>query len=95
MLPISTLPTIWDRLADHSLSRKYYFSDFPFLALWGTRYVNISHPVADFFADCAAGNLPAVSFGGAFPIAAPQTEAELPPDQLMDTAKSLGFPVPS
>jgi phospholipase C len=62
ILPFSTLPTIWDRLADHSLSRKYYFSDFPFLALWGSRYVNISHLVADFFADCAAGTLPAVSF---------------------------------
>jgi phospholipase C len=62
LLPISTLPTIWDRLAEHSLSRRYYFSDFPFLALWGTRYLDIARPVGDFFADCAAGTLPAVSF---------------------------------
>jgi phospholipase C len=34
-------------------------------------------------------------YGGACPIAAPQTEAELPPEQLLDVAKSLGFPVPS
>jgi phospholipase C len=28
LLPISTLPTIWDRLADHSLSARYYFQRF-------------------------------------------------------------------
>jgi phospholipase C len=62
LLPISNLPTIWDRLADHTISRKYYFSDFPFLALWGTKYVGISRPVSDFFSDCRAGTLPSVSF---------------------------------
>lgn len=62
LLPVSTLPTIWDRLADHSLPARYYFSDFPFLALWGTKYASISRPVSNFFADAAAGNLPAVSF---------------------------------
>src|SRR5437660_5365714 len=62
LLPLSTLPTIWDRLADHSLPAKYYFSDFPFLALWGAKYVEISHLIADFFTDAAAGTLPAVSF---------------------------------
>ena len=62
LLPICTLPTIWDRLAEHSLPARYYFSDFPFLALWGERYVDIARPVGDFFADCAAGTLPAVSF---------------------------------
>jgi phospholipase C len=62
LLPICTLPTIWDRLADHSISRKYYFSDFPFLALWGSRYVDIARPVSNFFEDCAAGTLPGVSF---------------------------------
>jgi phospholipase C len=59
---ISTLPTIWDRLADHSISRRYYFSDAPLLALWGSKYLSISAPVAHFFADCAAGTLPHVSF---------------------------------
>lgn len=62
LLPFCTLPTIWDRLSEHSLSRKYYFSDFPFLALWGSRYVDIARPVSDFFEDCVAGTLPAVSF---------------------------------
>jgi phospholipase C len=62
LLPVSTLPTIWDRLADHDVSRRYYFSDFPFLALWGSKYLDISRPTTQFFADCAAGTLPSVSF---------------------------------
>jgi len=62
LLPLSTLPTIWDRLADHSLTGTYYFSDFPFLALWGAKYAGISRPVSEFFADCATGALPQVSF---------------------------------
>ena len=59
---ISTLPTIWDRLADHNISRRYYFSDIPLLAIWGSKYLSISAPIAEFFADCAAGTLPHVSF---------------------------------
>src|SRR3954467_2900534 len=37
----STLPTIWDRLADAGVSANYYFSDLPFLALWGQKYAPI------------------------------------------------------
>jgi len=59
---ISKLPTVWDRLADHSISRRYYFSDVPLLALWGSKYLSISAPIAQFFAECAAGTLPHVSF---------------------------------
>jgi phospholipase C len=59
---VSTLPTIWDRLAAAGVSGRYYFSDVPFLALWGSKYIPISRQVAGFFADCAAGTLPAVSF---------------------------------
>jgi phospholipase C len=44
------------------LSRKYYFSDFPFLALWGAKYADIAAPIGQFFADAAAGALPAVSY---------------------------------
>jgi phospholipase C len=62
LLPISTLPTIWDRLAEHSISANYYYSDFPFLALWGAKYVPISKTISSFFSDCAAGTLPHVSF---------------------------------
>ena len=59
---LCTLPTIWDRLADANLQGRYYFSDLPFLDLWGTRYDSISRPYADFLADCASGDLPEVAF---------------------------------
>ena len=59
---LCTLPTIWDRLAAAGLSGHYYFSDVPFLALWGAKYIPISRPVTTFFAECAAGTLPHVSF---------------------------------
>ena len=59
---LSTLPTIWDRLAEHGVSGRYYFSDVPFLALWGSKYLPISRPISAFFTACARGLLPAVSF---------------------------------
>jgi phospholipase C len=58
----ATMPTIWDRLADAGVSRRYYFSDVPFLALYGSKYVPISSPFSQFLTDAAAGTLPAVSF---------------------------------
>jgi len=59
---ISILPTIWDSLAAAGVSGKYYFSDIPFTALWGTRHLDISRPFAEFLTDAQAGQLPAVSF---------------------------------
>jgi phospholipase C len=61
-IDISTLPTIWDRLAAAGISHKYYYSNVPFLALWGAKYVGMSALFADFLVDAASGNLPAVSF---------------------------------
>jgi phospholipase C len=61
-LDLCTLPTIWDRLTAANVSCKYYFSNVPFLALWGPKYLGISAVFADFLADAASGNLPAVSF---------------------------------
>ncbi|GAA1236130.1 phospholipase C [Oryzihumus leptocrescens] len=58
----ATMPTIWDRLSAAGLSGKYYYSDVPFLALWGSKYLPIAHPFATFLSDAAAGTLPAVSF---------------------------------
>jgi phospholipase C len=59
---IATMPTIWDRLAAAGLIGHYYFSDIPFLALWGTKYTSIAKPFTQFLADAAAGQLPQVSF---------------------------------
>jgi phospholipase C len=61
-LDISSLPTIWDNLQAANISCQYYFSNVPFLALWGTKYLGISALYAQFLADAAAGALPAVSF---------------------------------
>ena len=59
---VSKLPTIWDSLAKHGLEARYYFSDVPFLTLWGRKYLPISRPYAQFLLDCATDNLPHVSF---------------------------------
>jgi phospholipase C len=59
---ISSLPTIWDNLAAAGISNKYYYSNVPFLALWGAKYIGISALYEQFLLDAASGNLPAVSF---------------------------------
>jgi phospholipase C len=61
-LTLSALPTIWDRLADKGLTGRYYYSDVPFLALWGAKYLPIGRPVAAFVADALTGRLPQVAF---------------------------------
>jgi phospholipase C len=58
----ATMPTIWDSLAAAGLTGRYYYSDVPFTALWGTKYLSISQPYDTFLADCAAGQLPEVAF---------------------------------
>jgi phospholipase C len=59
---LSSLPTIWDRLAERKVSAGYYFSDVPFLALWGAKYQPISHRISTFFEHCRTGRLPEVSY---------------------------------
>ncbi|HSD72421.1 MAG TPA: alkaline phosphatase family protein [Thermoanaerobaculia bacterium] len=59
---LSSLPTIWDRLADAGRTGLYYASDAPFLALWGPKYVPITRSFDAFVDDCAAGTLPDVAF---------------------------------
>jgi phospholipase C len=58
---LSTLPTIWDSLAAANIDARYYFSDLPFLAFWGPKYIPISRPFQAFLSDCQAGTLPPVS----------------------------------
>jgi phospholipase C len=55
-------PTIWDRLQARGVSHRYYFGDLPFLGLWGEKFIGISAHYTEFFADAAAGVLPAVSY---------------------------------
>ena len=56
------MPTIWDRLAAAGVSARYYYSDLPFTALFGSRHLGISRRFPEFLADCRLGRLPAVSF---------------------------------
>ncbi len=54
--------TIWDRMIAKGLSVTYYFSDLPFIAVFGKRYTNIVKPVSEFYSDAAAGTLPRLAF---------------------------------
>jgi phospholipase C len=54
--------TIFDRALARGLSARYYYSDLPFAALYGSRGVPWSHPVSEFYSDAAAGNLPNIAF---------------------------------
>ena len=59
---LTSLPTIWDRLAAAGVPANYYFSDLPFLALWGAKYLGISQSFLQFKSAAALGTLPAVSY---------------------------------
>jgi phospholipase C len=59
---ISTLPAIWDRLAAAGLTGRYYYSDIPFTALWGSKYLDISRPFGEFLGACETGLLPQFSY---------------------------------
>ncbi len=61
-LSLSSLPTIFDRLSAAGVSHGYYFSNIPFLALWGIKYLSSTSLFSDFLGDAASGKLPAVSF---------------------------------
>ena len=55
-------PTIWDRLKPAGVSAGMYATDVPTTALWGTRLLSITNPLAKLFADAAAGQLPQVTY---------------------------------
>jgi len=62
-LVVSQLPTIWDRLNQAGgPTGRYYYSDIPFVLLWGGKYGPISSPLAQFMTDAANGTLPNVSY---------------------------------
>ncbi|GAC1445418.1 MAG: alkaline phosphatase family protein [Mycobacteriales bacterium] len=59
---MTNMPTIWDRLWAAGVPATYYFSDLPFLALWGEKYLPISKPIGSFFTAAASGTLPQFSY---------------------------------
>jgi len=54
--------TIFDRAQAQGISVGYYYSDVPFGLLYGARAVPWLRPVAQFYADAAAGQLPNIAF---------------------------------
>jgi len=58
----TSLPTIWDRLAAAGITATYYYSNIPFLALWGAKFLKISKDYDDFKSAAKNGTLPAVSY---------------------------------
>ena len=53
--------TIFDRAIARGVSARYYNSDLPFSAVWGARGATWTRPVANYYADCAAGTLPNIT----------------------------------
>jgi phospholipase C len=72
--PADTLGNQWETLFDRALksnpgnlpglgtTARYYNSDLPFSAVWGPRGASWTRPVAEYYADCAAGTLPNITF---------------------------------
>ena len=58
----TSVPTIWDRLASANVSAHYYYSNVPFVALWGAKYLPMARLYEDFLEAASTGTLPAVSF---------------------------------
>jgi phospholipase C len=57
-----TWETIWERLAKANVPCRYYYSDLPVLALWGNRVGGFIQHNDEYFAACANGTLPNVTF---------------------------------
>jgi phospholipase C len=53
--------TIFDRAIDHGVSARYYNSDLPFSAVWGSRGSAWTNPISRYYDDCAAGKLPNIA----------------------------------
>ncbi len=63
-LPVAGLSweTIWNRLIAANVPSRYYYSDLPFLALFGPSVAPVLSPIENYYADSAAGTLPNVTF---------------------------------
>jgi phospholipase C len=58
----STLPSIWDSLGAAGIPANYYFSDLPFIGLYGEKMLPFCRRIEQFYADAAAGALPSYSY---------------------------------
>jgi phospholipase C len=64
--PVDTAGNQWETIFDRALGRgvtaRYYNSDLPFSAVWGARGATWTRPLAEYYADCALGTLPNITF---------------------------------
>jgi phospholipase C len=64
--PVGTAGNQWETIFDRAIGRgvtaRYYASDLPFSAVWGPRGASWTNPITRYYADCAAGTLPNISF---------------------------------
>jgi phospholipase C len=60
--PVSTLPTIWDRLAAAGISGKNYGYSFVTASQFGAKYASVIQPLTSFFSDATTGKLPHVAY---------------------------------
>jgi phospholipase C len=75
-VPADTLGNQWETIFDvalrnnpanapglpNALTARYYNSDLPFSATFGTRGISWTRPLVEYYADCAAGTLPNITF---------------------------------
>jgi phospholipase C len=62
-LSASSLPTIWDQLNQPGgPTGRYYYTDLPIIALFGSKHLSIASKLSQFMSDAAAGTLPNVSY---------------------------------
>jgi len=54
--------SVWGLCQRGGVSSRYYFSNLPETAFWGTRHVLQTSHIAEYFAACATGTLPQVSY---------------------------------
>ncbi|NLV54775.1 MAG: twin-arginine translocation signal domain-containing protein [Acidimicrobiales bacterium] len=53
---------IWHQLGDLGVPARNYYSDLPFVALFGSTMLPFLAPITRYYEDCAAGTLPNVTF---------------------------------
>ena len=87
--------TIFDLLGAANISWKIYYAQFPFGSFFSYVQQHMDHvaPISQYYADAAAGNLPAVSFVDPVFIGAPNTESDEHPSSNVQVGQNFVYSV--
>lgn len=87
--------TIFDRLGAAGISWKIYYQQIPFGSLFSYVQQHMDHvaPISQYYADAAAGTLPAVSFIDPIFVGAPNTETDEHPSSNVQVGQSFAYSV--